>query len=369
MVLPEVGLEGQLRLAKSRVLVVGLGGLGSPVALYLAAAGVGTLGLVENDSVQSSNLHRQILFGAPDLGLPKLEQGAARLEAAYPGVRLEPHSLRLRAQDALELVSGYDVVVDGSDNFPTRFAVADACALLGKPYVYGSVLRFEGQVSVFSRGQGPCFRCLFREPPPPGAVPSCTEAGVLGLLPGVIGCLQALQVLLLLLGVGEPLMGRLLLVDGLSGRFREMRVPQDPSCPLCGPHPWIEKPVTYEGYCEREDAGMWSLFGDRGPVISPEELAARLESGVAVQILDVREPWEAELRSIPGSKLIPLGQLRERLGELDQQAPYVVHCHVDGRAHRAAKLLRKEGFSHVEVLQGGIVAWEQFGRERIAPEG
>jgi adenylyltransferase/sulfurtransferase len=360
ILLPEVGVEGQRRLAEARVLLVGLGGLGSPLALYLAAAGVGTLGLVEDDCVQSSNLHRQVLFGAPDLGLSKLEQASARLEAAYPGLSLERHPYRIQAENALELVSRYDLVADGSDNFPTRFAVADACALLKKPYVFGSVLRFEGQVGVFLPDRGPCFRCLFREPPPPGAVPSCAEAGVLGVLPGVIGALQALQVLMLLLGVGEPLVGRLLVVDGLRNRFHEVQVPRDPKCPLCGPAATIHKPVSYESICKEVDPAMWHLFGPSYVYIGVKELWDRLQSGVPLEILDVREPWEAELRRIPGSRLIPLGQLKDRLEELNRKTSYVVHCHVDGRARQAAKLLLREGFSQVEVLEGGIVAWEKF---------
>lgn len=359
ILLPEIGEEGQRRLCAARVLVVGLGGLGSPLALYLAASGVGTLGLVDSDAVESSNLHRQILFGASDVGSPKLDAAAQRLRAAYPDLRLELYPMRIGAADASEIVWRYDVVADGSDNFPTRFAISDACALTGRPYVYGSVLRFEGQVSVFDPPRGPCYRCLFREPPPPGAVPSCAEAGVLGVLPGIVGSLQALEVVKLLAGCGEPLRGRLLLLEGLELRLREVRIAPDPACPLCGENPSIREPVHYDSLGCTEELEMWGWIGRPVSLVSVEELQARLEAGEDIQILDVREPWEAERASIPGARLVPLGELKQREGELDRRAHYVVHCHVDGRARKAARMLAQAGFERVEVLEGGIVAWQQ----------
>ncbi len=352
LVMPEVGVEGQRRLRESRVLCVGAGGLGSPAALYLAAAGVGTLGIVEADVVDLSNIQRQVLYATADVGRAKLEAATERLAALNPGTEVVPHPVRLQAENAMEIVAQYDVVVDGSDNFPTRYLVNDACVLAGKPDVHASVFRFEGQLAVFDASRGPCYRCLFPEPPPPELVPSCAEGGVLGALPGILGSLQALETIKLLLGKGDPLVGRLLLFDGLGMSFRELPVSRDPDCPACGERPTITAPVDYEIFCS-------SWAGEPVQTMTPEQLAQRLDSGHDAQLLDVREPPEHAIASIDGFLLIPLGELEQRLGELDRQRECVVTCHRGGRSAQACALLRAAGFSRVVSLEGGIDAWAQ----------
>ena len=357
LIIPEVGLAGQRKLKAARVLCVGAGGLGSPLSLYLAAAGVGTLGIVDFDVVDDSNLQRQILHGTADVGRKKLESAAARLKDINPNVRIVPHETRLSASNALEILRDYDVVADGTDNFPTRYLVNDACVLLGKPNVYASIYRFEGQASVFFAEKGPCYRCLYKEPPPPGVVPSCAEGGVLGILPGLLGVIQATETVKLLLGIGEPLIGRLLLVDALGLRFRELKLRKDPDCVLCGAHPTQCTLIDYDQFCgipEGEEPA-----GD----ITVEELKAKLDRGDAFVLLDVREPHEVEIAVIPGATHIPLRQLPEHLERLDPAAEIVVHCKMGPRSARAVKLLHEAGFSRARNLTGGIDAWA----ERIDP--
>ena len=352
LLLPEVGAEGQRKLKAARVLTIGAGGLGSPIALYLAAAGIGTLGIVEFDTVDLTNLQRQVLHGTSQVGRPKLDSAAARLQDLNPNVRVERHPVRLSSHNALEIIGGYDIVIDGSDNFPTRYLVNDACVLLGKPLVYGSIFRFEGQVSVFDAARGPCYRCLYSEPPPPGLVPSCAEGGVLGVLPGIIGSLQALEAIKLILGAGEPLVGRLLLFDALKLRFRELQLRKDPDCPLCGPRPSITGLIDYEAFC-----GIGAGATPADAEISVAELHAALEARRPVGILDVREPHEFAIVSLPGSTLIPLRELPNRLTQLDPRAELVVLCHHGARSLQAVELLRGAGFAHARSLAGGIEAW------------
>ena len=347
LTLPEVGLEGQRRLKGARVLLVGVGGLGSPAALYLAAAGVGTLGLVDFDLVSESNLQRQVLFGVKDAGSRKLEAGSRRLNDLNPNVQLVSHEGRLTSKNALEIFADYDVIVDGSDNFPTRYLVNDACALLGKPDVYGAIHRFEGQVSVFWADRGPCYRCLYRDPPPPELVPSCEQAGVLGVLPGIVGTLQAAEVIKLLLGAGQSLAGRLLLVDALTMRFREMELSKDPDCPMCGPQRTIDALIDYDAFCLGEAAMEVTVF----------DLRDKLAAKQPVVILDVRQPWEVEIGAIEGSRFIPLHELPGRLAELDQQAEIITVCHRGGRATQATRFLQANGFAGARTLTGGIDAW------------
>jgi adenylyltransferase/sulfurtransferase len=355
LTLPDVGLDGQRRLKAAKVLVIGVGGLGSPAALYLAAAGVGTLGLVDADAVELSNLHRQVLHGTAAVGTPKLVSAAQRLRDANPEVRLVLHETRLTSDNALDLIDGYDVVVDGSDNFPTRYLVNDACALLGKPDVYGAVHRFEGQAAVFWAARGPCYRCLYREPPPPDLVPSCAEAGVLGVLPGIVGTLQAAEVIKLILGVGEPLIGRLLAFDVLRVRFSDLSVPKDPGCPLCGDSPSITELVDYDAFCGSGSERMPS--GEAPLEIGAQELAEARQGGKAVFLLDVRERFEFEICRIPGSVLIPLGQLPSRLREVPADADVVTVCHTGQRSLAATRFLRDAGVSRARSLRGGVEAW------------
>ena len=348
LLLPEVSLDGQLRLKEGKVLCVGAGGLGSPLALYLAAAGVGTIGLVEFDAVDLTNLQRQVLYATSDVGRPKLDAACERLRGVNPEIRVVPHPVRLDAGNAMELVRAYDVVADGTDNFPTRYLVNDACVLAGLPNVHASIFRFDGQISVFDARRGPCYRCLFPEPPPPGMVPSCAEGGVLGVLPGILGTLQALEVLKLLLGAGEPLIGRLVLFDALEHAFREIAVAKDPACPVCGTNPTIAAPRDEAAAC-----GPVEL----PPTISVEDFHARRGAGETLLLLDVREPHEFEIARIPGAVPFPLSALPSRLGELDPARPYVLSCHHDGRSRHAAAVMRRAGFSRVTVLVGGIDAW------------
>jgi len=344
-VLREFGADGQARLAAARVLIVGAGGLGSPSALYLAAAGVGTLGLVDDDTVDESNLHRQLLYGTSDVGRRKLDAAAARLQDVNPLVCVVPHATRLRTSNAAALVAEYDLVIDGTDNFPARYAINDACVRRGIPFVYGSVARFEGQVSVFGAPEGPCYRCLFPEPPPPGTVPTCAEDGVLGVLPGMIGLLQATEAIKWCTGLGESLAGRLLLFDALTQRMREVALPRNPACRVCGA---AARAARSDG---RGDEAEMSED------TTPRELAARLARGDSPVLLDVREAWEYAIAALPGSVLVPLGTLQQRTGTLDAQAEYVVYCHHGGRSAMAAQWLRSQGFARVANLEGGIDAW------------
>jgi len=361
LLLPEFGEAGQERLLSARVLLVGLGGLGCPIAQYLAAAGVGTLGLVDADEVEPSNLQRQILYGPADVGRPKVEVARARLAAQNPDVAVEPHPVRLRAANAEALLSQYDLVVDGSDNFPTRYLVNDACVRLGLPNVSGAILRFEGQVTVFAPGDGgPCYRCLHPAPPDPGSVPSCSEAGVLGVLPGLVALVQATEAVKLLTGLGEPLVGRLLLYDALGMSFSEFRLERDPGCPVCGDAPTLTGLEDVEVVCGSTEGG--GMGGPTGvPERSVSELAELRARGEELLLLDVREPDEWEIARIDGALLVPLSELERRLEELAgwRDRRVVVHCHHGGRSAHACKLLRQHGFDHAENLQGGIDAWSR----------
>ena len=350
LLLPPVGPEGQRKLKAARVLLVGGGGLGSPAALYLAAAGIGTIGLVEFDAVSESNLQRQVLYGTADVGRPKLDAARERIADLNPLVQLEAHAARLSAQNALDIVRAYDVVLDGTDNFPTRYLVNDACVLTRRPYVYGSVFRFEGQASVFGAPDGPCYRCLFPEPPPPGAVPDCEEGGVLGVLPGLIGVIQATEVLKLVLGAGEALIGRLLLVDALRMQFRTLRLERDPECPACGTRT-LQTLIDYEAFCGIRGGE------DAVPEIAPHELAARFAAGERPLLLDVREPREWEMARIEGARLVPLGTLAGAIPSLDREAEIVVMCKSGVRSANAARQLRDAGFRRVLNLAGGIKRW------------
>lgn len=349
--LSEVGVSGQRKLKAARVLLIGTGGLGSPLGLYLAAAGVGTLGIVDFDVVDVSNLQRQIMHGSRDVGRPKVDSARDRLTDVNPHVRLEIHEMKLSSENALDLISQYDIIVDGTDNFPTRYLVNDACVLLGKPNVYGSIFRFEGQVSVFDpSGGAPCYRCLYPEPPPPGTVPSCAEGGVLGVLPGVVGSLQATEVLKLVLGIGKTLRSRLLLFDALGMRFREMQLAPNPDCPVCGSSPSITALVDYEQFC-----GLPSALEQ----VTPQEFVQQWEGGQRPLLIDVREPneWEASNLEDYGAQLIPLASLPHHLERLDREADIVVHCQSGGRSLRALAIFKEAGFSRVRNLSGGVAAW------------
>jgi adenylyltransferase/sulfurtransferase len=354
LIMPEVGTTGQRKLKAARVLTIGAGGLGSPLGLYLAAAGVGTLGLVDFDVVDESNLHRQVLFGRSSVGRPKIQAAAERLRDLNPHIEIVPHETRLDSTNALDLFKDYDVIVDGTDNFPTRYLVNDACVLLGKPNVYGSIFRFEGQVSIFWGARGPCYRCLFPEPPPPGLVPSCAEGGVLGVLPGIIGSLQANEVIKLIVGAGDPLIGRLVLFDALKMRFRELKLHKDPRCPICSENPAQRELIDYQQFC---GIGPENETMEEGFDITVGELKRRIDEGRPQTILDVRNPQEWEIARIPGAVLIPLHELQDRLGELDPAASLVVHCHHGPRSTRAVHFLRQMGFSRAVNLAGGIDAW------------
>ncbi len=356
LTLPEVGVEGQRRLKAARVLLVGAGGLGSPLALYLAAAGVGTLGLIDHDIVDVTNLQRQVLHGTSDVGRSKLASAADRLREINPHVKLELHEVKLTSANALEIMRDYDLVADGSDNFPTRYLVNDACVLLGIPNVYGSIFRFEGQVSVFATADGPCYRCLFQEPPPPGLVPSCAEGGVLGVLPGLIGTLQATEVVKLILGIGEPLVGRLLLVDTLGPTFRTLQLRRDPTCPACGTRE-LQALIDYEHFCGITPAVQAVHSELTVPSITPLELAARLARGDKLTVLDVREQHEWDIAHLDGTRLIPLGSLAESLDSLDPDSELVVHCRSGARSATAVRQLREAGFTRVLNLDGGILRW------------
>jgi sulfur-carrier protein adenylyltransferase/sulfurtransferase len=362
LMLPDVGVPGQEKLKAARVLLIGAGGLGSPAALYLAAAGVGTLGLVDFDNVDVTNLQRQILHGTKDIGRPKLVSARERITDVNPHVRLETYETALTSKNALDILSGYDIVVDGTDNFATRYLVNDACVLLGKPNVYGSIFRFEGQASVFALADGPCYRCLFPEPPPPGLVPSCAEGGVLGVLPGLVGTIQATEAIKLIVGVGEPLKGRLLLVDTLAMKFRTVNVRKDPTCPACGTRE-IQSLIDYEQFCgvraaEAEPRAVAGIVE-----ITPRELTARLTRGEDLQLIDVREQFEWDIARIPGARLVPLATLPEAIDGLDRTREVVVYCKGGTRSRAAASHLADAGFARVANLSGGILRW----REEVDP--
>lgn len=348
LTLDEVGLAGQERLKDGRVLCVGAGGLGSPAALYLAAAGVGTIGLVDFDVVDVTNLQRQVLYTTADIGRPKLTAAAERLEAMNPHVTIEAHAVTLDASNAQQLISAYDVILDGTDNFAARYLVNDACVMARRPNAYGSIFRFEGQASVFAAAGGPCYRCLHPEPPPPGLVPNCAEAGVLGVLPGIIGTIQATEAIKLLLGIGEPLIGRFIVYDALRMRFRELKLPRDPECAVCGAHPTIRELKEYPGYC-----GVQKGIMD----ITVKELKERMERGDAPRLIDVREPHEAAICRIPGAELIPAAQFARQLGELDPNAEIVIHCKSGGRSGQAVQMMKARGFTNARNLAGGVLAW------------
>jgi len=351
LTLPEVGAGGQERLKRARVLLVGAGGLGSPAALYLAAAGVGTLGIVDGDAVELTNLQRQVLHGSAAVGRPKTDSARERLADLNPHVEVITHPVRLTSANALHILGGYDLTLDGSDNFPTRYLVNDASVMLGKPYAYGSIFRFDGQVSLFAAPNGPCYRCLFSEPPPPDLVPNCAEAGVLGVLPGLVGSLQALEVIKWILGVGESLVGRLLLVDALRVRFRELEVRRDPSCAVCGDRPTVTELIDYEAYC-----GVGGDSGHQAAEVSAPDLAGLLGGTNAPLVVDVREPWEWEIARIEGSRLVPLSELPGRLREIDPGAEIVTICHRGARSLMAQQLLQGAGY-RARSLAGGIDAW------------
>ncbi|MGH9700175.1 MAG: molybdopterin-synthase adenylyltransferase MoeB, partial [Candidatus Acidiferrales bacterium] len=355
LIMPEVGMEGQLKFKQAKVLCVGTGGLGAPLGLYLAAAGVGRVGLIDFDIVDFTNLQRQVLFGTGDVGKPKIAAAAARLRDLNPEIQIDTFETHLTSENALEIFKDYDLIVDGTDNFPTRYLVNDACVLLGKPNVYGSIFRFEGQITIFGFPGGPCYRCLYPEPPPPGLVPSCAEGGVLGVLPGIVGTIQAAETLKLILGKGESLVGRLLLFDALGMRFRELKLRKNPECPVCGSHRTITKLIDYEQFCgirgEEAPAVETSV-----PDITPRELKTRLDRGDDLYILDVREPHEYQICNI-GGHLLPLGELSRRAAELDSSREIVAHCRSGKRSAEAVEFLRKAGFRKLWNLKGGILAW------------
>ncbi|MDE2291930.1 MAG: molybdopterin-synthase adenylyltransferase MoeB [Elusimicrobia bacterium] len=363
VIIPEVSVEGQRKLKAAKVLIVGVGGLGSPAGLYLTAAGVGRIGLVDFDKVDASNLQRQVLFDTESVGRPKLAAATERLRGLNPYVELIAHETRLTSQNALDIVKNYDLVVDGTDNFATRYLVNDACALLGKPNVYASIFRFEGQVSVFWAEKGPCYRCLYPEPPPPGLVPSCAEGGVLGVLPGIVGALQAAEAVKLIVGMGEPLIGTLLLFDALSMTFRRLKLQKDPACALCGPKRSITQLIDYEQFCNApRGAEAKPMFGAGVPEVTVEQLKAKMEKG-GVVVVDVREPHELEICRLQGTKHIPLGEVPQRYTELDPNAEILVHCRSGARSAKAVKFLRDQGYKNVSNVAGGILAWA----ERIDP--
>jgi len=355
LIIPDVGIEGQKRLKAARVLLVGAGGLGSPAALYLAAAGVGHIGLVDFDVVDVTNLQRQILHGTKDVGRPKIESARERIADVNPHVELTTYQTALTSQNALDIIGKYDLVVDGTDNFPTRYLVNDACVMLGKPNVYGSVFRFEGQASVFAAKDGPCYRCLFPEPPPPGVVPNCAEGGVLGVLPGLVGTIQATEAIKLIVGIGEPLIGRLLLVDALGAQFRTVKVRKNPECPACGTHE-ITGLIDYEQFCGLKNNDGRSKMDDVMPEITPSELAERLRAG-DVELIDVREPHEWNIAHIPGARLIPLGEFPAAIESLDRTHDIVVQCRSGVRSANAVRQLQAAGFTRVKNLAGGILRW------------
>ena len=351
LIMPEVGMEGQIKLKNAKVLLVGAGGLGAPLGLYLAAAGVGKIGIVDFDVVDLTNLQRQVIHGTKDVGRKKLDSAFDSMRDINPNVQIDRYDVALSSENALEIIAGYDMVVDGTDNFPTRYLVNDACVILKKPNVYGSIFRFEGQATVFATEDGPCYRCLYPEPPPPGLVPSCAEGGVLGILPGIIGLVQATEAVKLILGVGEPLVGRLMLYDALAMRFRELKLRKNPECPACGDHPTITKLIDYQQFCGIPQPQVTE--GD----ITPKEVKEKIDRGDNFLQLDVREPHEYQMCNIPSAKLIPLGDLPKRLNELDPSVEIVAHCKSGMRSAKAVDLLKQSGFKKLRNMKGGILAW------------
>ena len=356
LIMPEVGMEGQLKLKQAKVLCVGAGGLGSPLALYLAAAGVGKLGIVEFDTVDFTNLQRQVIHGTSDVGRTKLQSARETLTEINPNVEIEGFETRLSSDNALDIFRNYDVIADGTDNFPTRYLVNDACVLLGKPNAYASIFRFEGQASVFYAAEGPCYRCLYPEPPPPGLVPSCAEGGVLGVLPGIMGCIQAMETIKLILHRGDSLVGRLLLFDALAMKFRELKLRKNPDCPVCGTNRTITKLIDYEQFCGIRGEEHEPVFTGI-PEITPVELKKKMDAHENFVLIDVREPHEYQICKIPGSKLIPLGEIAQRMAELNSADEIVVHCKSGMRSSKAVEFLMKSGFKKIHNLKGGILAW------------
>jgi sulfur-carrier protein adenylyltransferase/sulfurtransferase len=358
LIMPEVTLEGQKRIKAASILCVGAGGLGSPIALYLAAAGIGRLGLVDFDVVDFSNLQRQVLHGTDDVGRKKLNSAKDRIKAVNPNVQIELHDCVFHSENAMRLVQDYDIVIDGTDNFPTRYLSNDVCVLAKKPNIYGSIFRFDGQCTVFAPHLGgPCYRCMFPEPPPPGMVPSCAEGGVLGVLPGIIGVLQAIEAIKLIIGLGDSLVGRLVSFDALKLRFREFKIRKDPKCPICGEHPTIHELIDYDQFCGIPQADAEAEKEMDVPTITAVELREKLDRREKFVLVDVREPFEYDICNIPGSKLIPLGELPARLSELDSADDIVLHCKVGGRSAKALKILQEAGFRKLSNLRGGIAAW------------
>jgi sulfur-carrier protein adenylyltransferase/sulfurtransferase len=355
LIMPEVGMDGQLKLKEAKVLCIGAGGLGSPLALYLAAAGVGKLGIVDFDVVDFTNLQRQVIHDTNDVGRHKLQSARETIADINPNVEVVGYETRLTSENALELFKDYDVIADGTDNFPTRYLVNDACVLLGKPNVYASIFRFEGQASVFYANEGPCYRCLYPEPPPPGLVPSCAEGGVLGVLPGIMGSIQALETIKMVLGKGRPLIGRLLLFDALTLKFRELKLHKNPECPICGPNPTIKKLIDYEQFCGIR--GEEHVETTSVPEITPVEVKKWMDAKKEFVLVDVREPHEFQICRIPGSVLIPLGEVPKRMSELNSADEIVVHCRSGMRSARAVELLMKSGFRKIHNLRGGVLAW------------
>jgi molybdopterin/thiamine biosynthesis adenylyltransferase/rhodanese-related sulfurtransferase/molybdopterin converting factor small subunit len=352
LILPEVGIEGQVKLKKASIALVGAGGLGAPLGLYLAATGIGRIGLIDFDAVDVSNLQRQIIHGTKDVGRKKLDSAADKMQDINPHLQIEKYGVSLTSENALEILRDYDIVIDGTDNFPTRYLVNDACVMLKKPNVYGSIFRFEGQATIFAYEDGPCYRCLYPEPPPPGLVPSCAEGGVLGILPGLIGVVQATEAVKIILGRGTTLKGRLLLYDALEMRFRELKLKRDPACPACGDHPTVTKLIDYQEFCGIRPAPIQTEG-----VIDPIQVKEKQDRGDNFVLIDVREPYEYQTCRIPGSLLIPLGDLPKRFGELDQNADIVAHCKSGARSQKAVDLLKQNGFRNVRNMTGGILAW------------
>jgi molybdopterin/thiamine biosynthesis adenylyltransferase/rhodanese-related sulfurtransferase len=360
LIMPEVTLDGQKRIKAASVLCIGTGGLGSPIALYLAAAGIGRLGLVDYDVVDFSNLQRQILHGTDDVGRKKLNSARDRIKAINPNVGVDLHDMMFRSENAMQVVQDYDIVIDGTDNFPTRYLSNDVCVLTKKPNIYGSIFRFDGQCTVFAPHLGgPCYRCMFPEPPPPGMVPSCAEGGVLGVLPGIIGVMQAIEAIKLIIGIGDSLIGRLVSFDALKLRFKEFKIRKDPNCPICGDHPTIHELIDYDQFCGIPQADAEAAKELEVPTITATELKTKIDRKEKFVLVDVREPFEYDISRIPGSKLIPLGELPARLSELDSADDIVLHCKVGGRSAKALRILQEAGFRKLNNLQGGITAWSE----------
>jgi molybdopterin/thiamine biosynthesis adenylyltransferase/rhodanese-related sulfurtransferase len=358
LIMPEVTLDGQKRIKAASVLCLGAGGLGSPIALYLAAAGIGRMGLIDYDIVDFSNLQRQILHGTDDVGRKKLNSAKDRIKAVNPNVQVDLHDTMFRSDNAMQLVQDYDIVIDGTDNFPTRYLSNDVCVLLKKPNIYGSIFRFDGQCTVFAPHLGgPCYRCMFPEPPPPGMVPSCAEGGVLGVLPGMIGVMQAIEAIKMIIGIGDSLIGRLVSFDALQMRFKEFKIRKDPNCPICGEHPTVHELIDYDQFCGIPQADAETAKEMDVPTITATELKTRIDRQDKFVLIDVREPFEYEISRIPGSKLIPLGELPARLSELDSADDIVLHCKMGGRSAKALRILQEAGFRKLNNLQGGITAW------------